>query len=126
MKKILFLIVFTNLIYADSLMIVKNNTKVNWCITDSYYFQGNKIHFYSAYQPTIKSTLDKKNVVEIKSGYKYNSITNICELHTSNPNLIPDENGLIMGMEEKDFHFSIAIWGIMLASLISFGFIKAF
>lgn len=35
----------------------------------------------------------------------------------------PDENGLIMGMLEKDFHFAMAIYGVSLAFLLSIGLI---
>lgn len=39
--------------------------------------------------------------------------------------IIPDENGLIMGLTPNDFNFSMALWGIILAFLISFGLIKS-
>ncbi|MEM3311871.1 MAG: hypothetical protein QW042_02950, partial [Thermoplasmata archaeon] len=39
--------------------------------------------------------------------------------------IIPDENGLIMGLTPNDFNFSMALWGIVLAFLISFGLIKS-
>lgn len=130
MKIILISIIFFTNLFSDSLMIIKNNVRVNWCITDSYYFDVNNIYFYNAYDPTIKSQLSKQNVVEIKPGYEYNPTTAICDLNTSNPetptNPTPDVNGLIMGMKETDFHLSMAFWGICLSFLMSIGLIISF
>ena len=128
LKFFLFIFILSSNLRADSLMIIKNNVRVNWCITDSYYFEDDKIRFYNTYAPTVKSTLDKSNVVEIKSGYEYNPNTNTCDLiiieTPTNPT--PDENGLIMGMKETDFHLAMALWGVSLSFLMSIGLIISF
>lgn len=130
MKIILISIIFFTTLFSDSLMIIRDNPRVNWCITDSYYFEGNKILFSNAYSPTSIAQFGKEYIVEIKPGYKYNPKTTVCELITTNPetptNPTPDENGLIMGMKETDFHLAMALWGVCLSFLMSIGLIISF
>lgn len=119
MKKILFLILISNLIYADLLVILKNNHSL--CVSDLYRETSERYTFfwlphYLAYP------ISKTDVLEIKSNYSYNLSANECEPKTTNPN----KDGLIMGMTEQNFNFAVAIWGIALSFLISIGLIISF
>ena len=117
MKKILFLILISNLIYADLLVILKNNTSL--CVSDDYR-ETSKRYIFKWLPYEIEYPINKTDVLEIKSNYSYNLSANECE--PTNPN----KDGLIMGMTEQNFNFALAIWGIALSFLISIGLIISF
>ena len=127
MKTILISIIFFTTLFSDSLVYVKNS--MTYCVSDNYT-EFNKSYLFLMLSSGVEFSLKKKDIVEIKTGYKYNPTTSICELNTSNPetptNPTPDENGLIMGMKETDFHLAMAFWGICLSFLISIGLILSF
>lgn len=130
MKIILISIIFFTNLFSDSLLITKNMARTNWCIRDDYTdFNTSTIRFYWLVANDYY-ILDKVNIIEIKKGYEYNPTTAICELITTNPeiptNPTPDENGLIMGMKETDFHLAMALWGVCLSFLMSIGLIISF
>lgn len=130
LKFLLSIFIFSFNLNADSLLITKNMARSEWCINDTYIdFNSQSIQFYWLVANDYY-ILDKANIVEIKTGYKYNSSTKLCDLNTSNPETptdpIPDENGLIMGMKETDFHLAMALWGVCLSFLMSIGLIISF
>lgn len=122
MKKILFLILLSNLIYADLLVILKNNTSL--CVSDDYR-ETSKRYTFKLLPYKIVYPIKKTDVLEIKSNYSYNLSTNECEPITTNPTN-PNKDGLIMGMTEQNYNFAVAIWGIALSFLISIGLIISY
>lgn len=122
MKKILFLILLSNLIYADLLVILKNNTSL--CVSDDYR-ETSKRYTFKLLPYEIVYPIKKTDVLEIKSNYSYNLSTNECEPITTNPTN-PNKDGLIMGMTEQNYNFAVAIWGIALSFLISIGLIISY
>lgn len=122
MKKILFLILLSNLIYADLLVILKNNTSL--CVSDDYR-ETSKRYTFKLLPYKIVYPINKTDVLEIKSNYSYNLSTNECEPITTNPTN-PNKDGLIMGMTEQNYNFAVAIWGISLSFLISIGLIISY
>lgn len=122
MKKILFLILLSNLIYADLLVILKNNTSL--CVSDDYR-ETSKRYTFKLLPYEIVYPINKTDVLEIKSNYSYNLSTNECEPITTNPTN-PNKDGLIMGMTEQNYNFAVAIWGIALSFLISIGLIISY
>lgn len=122
MKKILFLILLSNLIYADLLVILKNNTSL--CVSDDYR-ETSKRYTFKLLPYKIVYPINKTDVLEIKSNYSYNLSTNECEPITTNPTN-PNKDGLIMGMTEQNYNFAVAIWGIALSFLISIGLIISY
>lgn len=127
MKTILISIIFFTTLFSDSLVYAKNS--MTYCVSDNYT-EFNKSYLFLMLSSGVEFSLNKKDIVEIKTGYKYNPTTSICELNTSNPetptNPTPDENGLIMGMKETDFHLAMALWGVSLSFLMSIGLIISF
>lgn len=124
MKKILFLILLSNLIYADLLVILKNNTSL--CVSDDYTERYiSKRYIFKLLPYEIVYPINKTDVLEIKSNYSYNLSTNECEPITTNPTN-PNKDGLIMGMTEQNYNFAVAIWGIALSFLISIGLIISY
>lgn len=125
MKKILFLILISNLIYADLLVILKNNTSL--CVSDDYR-ETSKRYTFKWLPYEIEYPINKTDVLEIKSNYSYNLSADECEPITTNPTnpTNPNKDGLIMGMTEQNFNFAVAIWGIALSFLISIGLIISF
>lgn len=122
------------------------NPSIEFCILDDY--KQNGLNFsYTRYNPTtgvlVSSVVTVQWIHSKESGYFWNPSTKKCEITKPNPiepeptnpdngdgggsnptkPIIPDENGLIMGMKETDFHFAMAIWGIALSFLVSIGFI---
>lgn len=122
MKKILFLILLSNLIYGDLLVILKNNTSL--CVSDDYR-ETSKRYTFKWLPYEIEYPINKTDVLEIKSNYFYNLSTNECEPITTNPTN-PNKDGLIMGMTEQNYNFAVAIWGIALSFLISIGLIISY
>jgi hypothetical protein len=127
MKIILISIIFFTNLFSDSLVNTNNKNYTNLCVKDAIDTftnpDPNSINFFMLV-PNEYITFRKVDVIEIKTGYKYNSSTKLCELITTNPT--PDENGLIMGMKETDFNLSMAFWGICLSFLMSIGLIISF
>lgn len=129
MKIILISIIFFTSLFSDLLVLTKNISKTSFCVSDNYTETSTNITFN--WLPNKgQITLNHENIVEIKTGYKYNPTTSICESTTTNPetptNPTPDENGLIMGMKETDFHLAMALWGVCLSFLMSIGLIISF
>lgn len=123
MKIILISIIFFTSLFSD-LLVLTNTNNTNLCVSDDYIESSKNITFYLL--PDYVSTkIRKTNIVEIKSGYIYDSNSATCKLINTNP-LTPDENGLIMGMQETHFHLAMALWGICLSFLISIGLIISF
>ena len=129
MKIILISIIFFTSLFSDLLVLTENISITSFCVSDNYIETSKNITFN--WLPSNKEIkLNRKNIVEIKTGYKYNSSTTVCELITTNPttptNPTPDENTLIMGMKKTDFNLSMAFWGICLSFLMSIGLIISF
>lgn len=133
MKIILISIIFFTTLFSDSLVNTNNKNYTNLCVKDAIDTftnpDPNSINFFMLVSNQY-ITFRKVDVIEIKTGYKYNSSTKLCELTTTNPttptNPTPDENGLIMGMKETDFHLAMALWGVCLSFLMSIGLIISF
>lgn len=133
MKIILISIIFFTNLFSDSLVNTNNKNYTNLCVKDAIDTftnpDPNSINFFMLV-PNQYITFRKVDVIEIKTGYKYNSSTKLCELTTTNPttptNPTPDENTLIMGMKKTDFNLSMAFWGICLSFLMSIGLIISF
>ncbi|MFX4283148.1 hypothetical protein ACOL3A_01170 [Aliarcobacter butzleri] len=143
-KFFVIVLLFFSFAYSENLLITKDNQR--FCVVS---YVGSKYTLYvegNAYLKTNYS-ISSSQIVSLTNdnSYYFDTTTLKCKLNPTpvepeptNPDnggengsnpinpITPDENGLIMGMKETDFHFSMAIWGIALGFLMSIGLIISF
>ena len=123
MKIILISIIFLLAFFSD-LLVLTNTNNTNLCVSDDYIESFKNITFI--FLPDYVSTkIRKTNIVEIKSGYIYDSNSATCKLINTNP-LTPDENGFDYGNARNSFSFSYGFMGYLFKFLISIGLIISF
>ena len=98
---------------VDSFYLTSSSGRINSSssITIIYSNSSGSVHNYSSSIIT--------ELVNNSNKFSYDSVTRRC-------NAILENSDLYYGLSEKDFNYSMAIYGIFLSSLIAFGLIKAF
>ncbi|WP_323669391.1 hypothetical protein [Aliarcobacter butzleri] len=153
MNKFFVIVLFSQCLFSDWLLTVSfplNNGTSDYCIKENSVIAGSSKTTYimrnmSNGEFITYSWDNTKNPQTVTQGNYYFDMTlkkclksSISEPEPTNPDngsgngsnptnpITPDENGLIMGMKESDFHFSMAIWGVALSFLMSIGLIISF
>ncbi len=149
MKKIFLMFIFTftflnaEIIKNLSVLKLSNNT-TPFCVSSYNLIPTNREFWHYSYQkPTqapTKITLTESQIGSfIIGGYEWDTIKATCTLSPIPPGgtggtggtnppitITPDENGLIMGLTPQNFHFSFALWGVVLSFLMAIGLILSF
>jgi hypothetical protein len=122
LKTLLFIFIFALSLKAESLY----NGK---CVDNFYLSQATSstnspslIYINYSNLSRSASTYSSSIITELVNNsnkFSYDSVTRRC-------NAILENSDLYYGLSEKDFNYSMAIYGIFLSSLIAFGLIKAF
>lgn len=138
MKKFFLIVLICSSLSAEMLLTynlptlgTQNFTK---CVYDDYDKNVSSPKWKFFIVPSGSVTIDPINIISLENGYIYDSTKKQCILNPNvptNPNeeitpFTPDENGLIMGMKENDFHLAMAIYGVALSFLMSIGLIISF
>lgn len=116
MKIVLFLFLlysFSNSEYLMTLEQSNNNGTLISCIKD-YSYSQNQINYIGLDDISYSLNTELYQSIDIKHGYKNNN--GYCFIDKS----------LLFGFDYEQFNFLMAVYGIFLSSLISFGLIKAF
>lgn len=121
MKKYIFLILtLINFLNADSMIFGKCVSK--YFVVDGSTIADRRLHIYFTNnngKPTIYNFSDTmlNSLNSTLNNYYYDSSKISCNVKSDN---------LHFGMTQTQYNFLLAIYGIFLSSLISFGLIKAF
>lgn len=108
LKILLLLITFSSISNADIIRNVLLDTNEDICIYDNFYIYDEEYH-----AQTIGGDLYQGGTADIPmilSGYKYDTDTQICSR----------EDYKILGLEENDFNFLMALSGLLFSFVIFF------
>ena len=109
---LLFLISFSNAEYLLTLQQDNNRGTLFYCIKD-YSYTENKINFIDI--SNTNYSLNSKNFqsIDIEMGYINNNGTCLMD------------RAKLLGLDYEQFNYLMAVYGIFLSSLVSYGLIKA-
>lgn len=116
MKIVLFLFLLYSISNAEYLLTleqINNNGTLIYCIKD-YSYSQNLINYVDT--DDLSHSLNTLNFQSINIAQGYTFLNDVCYL---------DRNALL-GLTYEEFNYLMAVYGIFLSSLISFGLIKAF
>ena len=116
MKIVLFLFLLYSISNAEYLLTLEqsnNNGTLIYCIKD-YSYSQNLINYVDL--DDLSHSLNTLNFQSINIAQGYTFLNDVCYL---------DRNALL-GLTYEEFNYLMAVYGIFLSSLISFGLIKAF
>lgn len=124
MKKIIFLLLFSiSFSKADGYYMgkcVHSIESIDSTNTFTVNFSGNWTPLQTS------NTTVFKDILPTLGLFEYDPLYAICKSKTSTDTTIRNETIFKYGLNEKDYNLSMAIYGILLSSLIAFGLIKAF
>ena len=109
----LFLFTFSNAEYLLTLEQSNNNGTLIYCIKD-YSYSQNLINYVDT--DDLSHSLNTLNFQSINIAQGYTFLNDVCYL---------DRNALL-GLTYEEFNYLMAVYGIFLSSVISFGLINAF